>query len=287
MNGQVNMKKSSNEAKKPWTHLLYVKYANLYLPELLAMDAKAESEVNGICKIFNEFNITKKSRILDFSCGIGRHSIRLSKIGYQVVGYDPSYLFIRKAREKVKIENKNLRVNYYVGDPYSVSKLLPSKGQSDFDAIIIMYNSIGYATPEEDIQIFKSLLGLASERGSILITQTENRDWRIKNFQPSIITDYDTTQLHEQWKFNMEDSIFHGGLKFYRKQSHGLNFIRNIDIHLRLYSLHELKQILHKSGWSLIKSYGNIRTLEPASTDSSEIITVSTNKPGVHSSPKK
>ncbi len=272
------MKKESHRTQEPWTRLLYIQYANLYLPELSEMDKKAEPEVKGICKIFDEFKIGKKSRMLDFSCGIGRHSIRLAKVGYEVVGYDPSPLFIEKAREKIKLHNKNMRITFYEGDPYYVSKVLSSKNQLDFRAIIIMYNSIGYATLKEDLQIFKNLLSLSSKKGTILITQTENRDWRIKNFQHYIISEYDTTQIHEQWKFNLEDSIFDGILKFYRKENRHLNLIQNLPVHLRLYSLHELKQILYESGWNYVKSYGNISTLEPASTDSPEIITVSTNK---------
>jgi len=268
----------TSRTQDPWTYLLFVKYAHLYLHELLGMEHKAEPEVNGICKIFDEFKIENRSRVLDFSCGIGRHSIRLSKRGYEVIGYDPSSFFLEKAREKLKLENQNTRISFYQGDPYHVSKVLSRKNQSDFKAIIIMDNSIGYATRKKDLMIFKNLLSLSSESGTILITQTENRDWRIKNFEPCIIADYGTIQTHAQWKFNLEDSIFEGILRFYRKRNRTLYLLLNLPIHLRLYSLHELKQILHESGWNLVKSYGNISTLEPASTDRAEIITVSTNK---------
>jgi hypothetical protein len=141
-----------------------------------------------------------------------------------------------------------------------------------------MYNSIGYSTLKEDLQIFKNLLSLSSSERTILITQTENRDWRIKNLQPFMITEYERTEIHEQWKFNLEDSLFNGILKFYKKGNRRLNLIRDLPVHLRLYSLHELKQILNETGWKYIKSYGDITTLDPAGLESPEIITVSTNK---------
>jgi len=61
-------------------HILFVKYPHLYLPELLKMEDLAEAEVNGICEILDGFKI-RRSKILDFSCGIGRHSIRLANKG--------------------------------------------------------------------------------------------------------------------------------------------------------------------------------------------------------------
>jgi SAM-dependent methyltransferase len=264
--------------QEPWPYLLFIKYAHLYLPEMLRMEEKAEPEVLGICKILDEFKIEKGTRILDFACGIGRHSIRLSKIGYEVVGYDPSYFFLEKAREKVRLEPSNIKIKFYEGNPYHVYKILSRKNEADFRAIIIMFNSIGYSTIKEDLKIFKNLLNLSSKNGTILITQTENRDWRIKNFEPCIISDYGTIQLHEQWTFNLEDSISEGILRFYRKKNLILHPLLELPIRLRLYSLHELKGILYQSGWNFLKSYGNISTLEQASTDSTGIVTVSTNK---------
>jgi SAM-dependent methyltransferase len=272
------MKKQWNyNVEESWHHLLFIKYAHLYLHELLRMEHKAESEVRGICKILDGFKIKKGSRILDFSCGIGRHSIRLSKMGYEVVGYDPSCFFLEKARKKAQLETPNMRVKFYKGDPYNVSQILSRKSEADFRAIIIMYNSVGYSTIKEDLMIFKSLLSLSSKNGTILITQTENRDWRIKNFEPCVISDYGAIQLHEQWKFNLENSISEGVFKFYRKKNKILQLLLDLPIYMRLYSLHELKYILHQSGWNFLKSYGNICTLEPATVDSAEIVTVSTN----------
>jgi 2-polyprenyl-3-methyl-5-hydroxy-6-metoxy-1,4-benzoquinol methylase len=76
----------------------------LYLPFLEQGKEKAVREVEGLCKIFDKYNILKDSKILDLSCGIGRHSIPLAKRGYKVVGYDISSLYLQKAREWAKSE---------------------------------------------------------------------------------------------------------------------------------------------------------------------------------------
>ena len=50
----------------------------------------------GLRKLFNQFNISKDSRILDFSCGIGRHTIPLGKDDFTILGYDPSFSIWKK-----------------------------------------------------------------------------------------------------------------------------------------------------------------------------------------------
>jgi SAM-dependent methyltransferase len=266
-----------DNAAEPWTHKLFTRFPNLYLPELLRVEPMAESEVNGIKRIFDDFKVGNRSRVLDFSCGIGRHSIRLSKLGYEVVGYDPSSFFLEKAKEKVKLENQELRIIFYEGAPGEVFSILSQKNLFDFKAIIIMYNSIGYGPLEEDILILRNLMRLASKEGTILITQTENKDWRIKNFRPLIIDDYGWLQIHEHWKYDLDTSIFEGNLKFYRKQGSELDLLLELPVSMRLYSLIELKQVLYNSGWNFEKSYGNIGTLDPFSPDCPELVTVSKN----------
>jgi hypothetical protein len=44
---------------------------------------------------------------------------------------------------------------------------------------------------------------------------------------------------------------------------------------MRLYSLHEMKEILNKSGWIFQKSYGSIQTLNSVTLDTPSIVTTS------------
>ena len=108
-----------NIKKEGWPYILFVKYPHLYLPELVKMEDLAEAEVNGICEILNGFKIGRGSKILDFSCGIGRHSIRLANKGYEVVGYDPSAFFLKKARERAHGSPLKSRIRFYRGEPHT------------------------------------------------------------------------------------------------------------------------------------------------------------------------
>jgi SAM-dependent methyltransferase len=265
--------------KEGWPYILFVKYPHLYLHELLKMEALAEAEVNGICEILNKFKIGRRSKILDFSCGIGRHSVRLANKGYEVVGYDPSAFFLKKARERTHHSAIKRRIRFYRGEPQCVAQILSRNDEVGFKAIIIMFNSLGYSGVDQDLITLQNLLTLSSKNGCILITQTENRDWRLKNFEPYIISDFDKLQVHEYWKFNLVNSTSEGNWKFYRKKNRSRSLQLALDLQLsqRSYSLHELKEVINRSGWRFVKSFGSIEQLQQVSSDTQEIVTVSKN----------
>ena len=197
-----------DDRQSNWANILFVEYPHLFLPELENQKSQSESEVNGLCRIFDEFRIGIKSRVLDLSCGIGRHAINLAKRGYQVVGYDPSGYFLEKARQRVKYEllgNTQENIRFYEGEINRVAEVLSDKDEGNFNVIISMFNSLGYTKTEDDLKLFKDILGLAS-CGGILVTETENRDWRIRNFLPYVNYDYGKLQVYENWKFNLENS---------------------------------------------------------------------------------
>ena len=259
-----------------WAYTLFVKHPNLYLPVLQSMREQSIKEVEGLCQIFDEFRVLPGSKVLDLSCGIGRHSINLSKRGYEVVGYDPSAFFLNKARSWTHKEGLNEdKIRFYRGDLTKVYEILSDYGETGFNVIISMWNSHGYSSTDEDIQMFKDILGIAS-RNCILVIESENRDWRIRNFEPCVIYNFNNLAIYETWKFDLETSISKSQSKFYEKTELGKNLrlILDLKINYRLYSLHELKEIITEAGWKYMNTYGNIQRLDPATYDSKNIVTI-------------
>jgi SAM-dependent methyltransferase len=123
------------------------------------------------------FGVVKGSKVLDLSCGIGRHSIYFAERGYHVVGYDPSPLFIERAKlladECLREERK--KVKFYEGIIDGFEKVLSSNNEGNFNAVIIMFNSFGYSNEIEDCRLLKQLRSV-TEAGCILVIQIENRD---------------------------------------------------------------------------------------------------------------
>ena len=309
--------KHQQPQEQHWAYKLFIEHPELYLPFLEQGKEKAVREVEGLCKIFDEHNMPKDSKILDLSCGIGRHAIPLAKKGYKVIGYDISSFYLKKAREWAKREGLINNINndndiddesesntlrFYQGDLRDAAKILSIKGQTDFDVIISMETSFGYFGEEADYQLFKDLTSLCSYSSvksscssPIFIVDTINRDYLVREFQPFRIDEISNQklELHIKSKFNFESSSMEEEWRFYdrrrQRTEKGKNntsvydtpYLRQIlDLHLshRVYSLHELIRLLKQAGWNCISKYGDIATLEPFNRGSRNMVLVSQKK---------
>src|SRR5688500_442641 len=152
------------QQEQHWAFKLFIDHPELYLPFLELGKEKAVKEVESLCKIFDEYKMPKDSKILDLSCGIGRHSIPLAKRGYKVIGYDISSLYLKKARGWARkeglISNNNERdeenkgnhtyIKFYQGELRDAAKILSNNDHTDFDAIISMETSFRYFGDDAD-----------------------------------------------------------------------------------------------------------------------------------------
>ena len=169
------------ENQTHWTHKLFVDNAHLYLPFLEQLKERAHSEVEVLLDFFAEYRVPSPGRVLDLACGIGRHSVLLSKSGYDVIGIDLSPLFIEKAREYADSVGADAR--FLVGDALNVQSLLAEERL--FDACINMFTSHSYYGREGDLQMFGGLAELAAP-DALLVVMTINRDFLIKHFAPDV-----------------------------------------------------------------------------------------------------
>lgn len=260
-----------------WAHTLFVEHPHLFLPILENQKTKGEREATALERIFDEFDVPRGSKILDLSCGIGKHSINLAKKGYQVVGYDPSPLYIEKAKQTAidEIVGTQTEIRFYQAEVDRVAEVLLANGESDFNAII-MFDSVGFVGEAQDFQILTNIFKLAAAN-CILVTETENRDWIIRNLHPEVNLDFENLEIHETWRFNLETSAAESRSKFYEKNPNrtSLCLVLDLNTRIRLYSLHELIRIINMAGWNYIKSLGDILTLEPASSETPDILTIS------------
>ncbi len=250
-----------------WTQKLFVEHADLFLKVFKLRQQGTIGEVEGLAKIFAEYRVPKRGRVLDLACGIGRHTIPLAKRGFTVVGLDLSPAFVKRALSYAKRENVARRTKFYVGDTRRVGDVL--RDEQPFDAIISLWTSIGYYGEEEDLRIFKTLRTLASRR-CLLVVDSAHRDRQVK-LPTSSMTDLGNMEHHERRKLNLERSEIENQWSFYEKRGRDLRLKARVDFSLRVYALHELKRLLERAGWHYSKSYGDFG-LKPFTTDSNRMI---------------
>ena len=167
----------NNEAVD-WPHQLFIKHGNLFLKLLQNKAESTNLEIEGLVRIFEEFNVPKSARILDVSCGIGRHSIPLAERGYNVLGLDLSPLFIAKANATAKAQRINSRAKFRVADVRKIANVL--RTEELFNVILNLWSSHGYYGEEEDVRMFTALRDQAARNG-LLVDDTVNLDYLILN----------------------------------------------------------------------------------------------------------
>lgn len=103
-------------------------------------------------------NLPDDAKILDLACGKGRHSIYLSKLGYDVTGADISENSITEAR---KSQNETLHfMRHDMREPFS----------QKFDAIFNLFTSFGYFDDDSDnLKTLQSIKESLTETGFAVI----------------------------------------------------------------------------------------------------------------------
>jgi len=94
---------------RQWYEELFHDFAENYERESFTSGTTGEVEF-----IEREINFSREARILDIGCGTGRHSLELTRRGYNVTGIDLSPSMIAKA--KALAQKENLKIDFQVRD---------------------------------------------------------------------------------------------------------------------------------------------------------------------------
>lgn len=259
-----------------WSHQVFVENASIYAEVLREMIPLAAPQVEGIRKILEQARIEPGSRVLDIACGVGRHIVPLGLAGYDVVGSDLSPGLIREARLRAREEGlPRARARFYVSDYRALRRTLRKAKEGAFDAVICVFTSMGYHGLRTDRAVLRAASHLVRP-GGIMIFETGDRDSVLRRFQ-EVGTEQLSTglEIHERRRFDRERSTTYAIWTFYRRGPRGhLRRLFETEIVVRLYSLHELKQLFEEAGWKYTRSYGNLATLEPVSFESRRLVVV-------------
>jgi SAM-dependent methyltransferase len=174
--------------------------------------------------------------LLDVGCGLGLHVLELASRGYLGVGLDLSLPMLSRASEEA--QSRSLRVNFLHSDMREMSF------DGSFDAVLCMGTTLGYFDEETNRRIIERLYR-ALKPGGVLLLDLVNRDHVIRS-QPNLIWfEGDGCVCMEESEFNFFTSRLHV------KRTVILDSGRQTEneYSLRMYSLHELGQLLNGIGF--------------------------------------
>ena len=249
----------SEAGQEHWTYKLFVENAELYLPALEEAKGRAEAELSALVDIFSWCGVPDGGKVLDVACGIGRHSVPLAERGYRVAGIDLSPLYVQKAEEYA--EAAGVEVRFAVGDALEVEALAGEGGP--YDAVLSMFTSHGYHGREADLSLFRQMRTLASP-GGVFVLLTINRDWLVRSFEPEGVETMGDIRVLQRRSLDLETSTMLSTWEFYEGHDQDLRLKLRLDMDHRVYSLHELKELLEEAGWRFVQGLGARRNIDGA-----------------------
>lgn len=144
---------------KQWYEKLFENYGKKYDEEIFTQGTHGECDF-----IEHEIKFNKTLKILDIGCGTGRHSIELTKRGYNVTGIDLSDSQLNRAMEKAALENLSIVFQKYD------ARNLPFKNEFDL-AIMICEGAFPLMESDEmNYQILQSAANSLKSNGKIIFT---------------------------------------------------------------------------------------------------------------------
>jgi SAM-dependent methyltransferase len=260
----------------PWTRTVFVDHAATYAEVLRSAAPAAAGEVHGLVRILRQEGIEPGSRVIDIACGIGRHVVPLAKQGYPVVGCDLSPGFIRHARRWAREERLTRRqAHFYVADYRRLGATIRAHAEEPFSAAICLFTSSGFEDPRSDRAVFSGLRRVVRP-GGLFVVEMGDRDSILRRFQEFGLQQTESgIEIHERRTFDPERSLMHSVWRAFRRDRTGhLRRLYETELRVRLYSLHELKELLHDAGWVYRRAYGSLATLEPVSMTSRRLAVV-------------
>jgi SAM-dependent methyltransferase len=221
---------------------------------------RTAAEVDGAITLLG---LTPGARLLDVACGHGRHSIQLSKRGYDVTGYDLSHVFLDRARADAEAQGATVR--WVHGD----MRDLPFDGE--FDAAINIFTAFGYfENPEDDLRAVRGIQASLRPGGCFLL-ETVHRDALPARFQPRGFerTSSGSIVLHER-RWDLARDVIHETVTLIRPD--GTRTVYTISVRMR--SLDELIRLMQSAGLEPEKWYGELDG-RPLDLNSARLVLVS------------
>lgn len=210
----------------------------LFPPEMLD---KASEQVEQLLSLLD---IDRESHVLDLACGVGRHSIELSKRGFTVTGLDATRPYLETAEERARDEV--VEVEYVHGDMREFNR------PKTFDAIFNLYTSFGYfEQPEDDERVVCNCYESLTPGGVLVLSLVgkeelardfEKRTWDERNgtffLEEHQVTDH-WSWIENRWILVSDENV------------------REFEVSHRLYSAVELSDLLRQVGFGEVDIYGD------------------------------
>lgn len=214
---------------------------------------------------------TSVKNVLELACGTGTHALMLEKFGYEITATDYSPDMLAQAQIKGKASHS--RVEFRLQD---MRKL--EKPQQPWDAVICLFDSIGYVATNENIH--KVLNGVRQQLrpGGLFIFEFWHAAAMLKSYEPLRvrrwqIPDGEIVRISET-SIDHAAQLCSVSYTIYELSNNGrYHSIKEIQIN-RFFLIQEMAQFLETENLSPLKWYSGFTTDEIIDSSTWHIVCV-------------
>lgn len=224
-----------------WETLFSEEYLQTYVPPTADQVARQ-------CDFYwEQLGLQRGHTVLDVGCGLGLHAIELTRRGCLVVGIDLSLPMITRAAEEA--QQQNLRINFLHTDIRDI------EFEGTFDAVLCVGTTFGFFEDKENADVLRRMYAALRPSGKLLL-DVINRDYVLTS-QPNLVWFQGEGCLcMEESEFN----YFTSQLQMKRTLMQDDGRQTEVGYTLRLYSLHELGQLMRHVGFRVQEVSGQEAT---------------------------
>jgi SAM-dependent methyltransferase len=213
----------------------------------LFSSARLQSASAEVERIIQLLELAPGASVLDFCCGVGRHSLELARRGYAVTGIDRTRAYLERARAQASAEGLNLE--FVESDARFFSR------PASFTAALNMFTSFGYfEDPADDLKVMQ-ILHTALTGGGRMLIDLNGKEVLARKFGER------EWHQHEDGTLGLEERKVRDGWEWIDSRwllvgAGGKTWEGTISV--RLYSAVELRELLHRAGFTATQFYGNL-----------------------------
>ena len=190
--------------------------------------------------------LPQRASVLDFCCGIGRHSLDFARRGFVVTAIDRTRGYLDRARAQATAEG--LKIDFIECDARAFHSA------NSFNAAINMFTSFGYFDdPAEDLKVAR-ILYESLKPGGRLIIDLPGKEIVARQFQERVWA------RHDDGSYGLEERKIRDGWD--RVDSRWIlvrdGKVWEGTVSNRLYSGAEIRDLLKSAGFAAVRLLGNL-----------------------------
>lgn len=222
--------------RKEW----FASWFNTEYYHILYKNRDKEEAARFIGKLCKHLEIEEGTSVLDLACGMGRHSVTLHKLGYQVVGADLSENSIKRAK-RVSPDG----IEFIVHD---MREVIPNR---KFEVVFNLFTSFGYFDDaSENEKVLKSVHKMLHPEGKLVIDFLNARKVEC-SLEPETVISRSGIDFHIT-KRCTKSHIF----KEIRFEDKGKPY--HFEERVQALKLEDFQSLLESNGFEILSTFGDL-----------------------------